>query len=296
MGLVSEAAQIMCAAPAPMPAPIRATPAKYAPIRISAPIDPPTERRDHHPSRLIGAHDGAGEQRTEDESVNPQNDPEDAVTGEARKQPPSSSTIAAGVWNDAGNIAADYMMAACPPSARATASGRRRGSVGGVRGAVRVAVVAGWAAHDLGRAPPDRMGPPGRNRAGRPALLLRAPRHGRCASSRRTACASPTRSVACSPAMRSGTSRRSGRSSASLRRRRSCAASVPLAPALTALAIENVLYTLSAAAMIAAGMIALLFRAELPAQLRGVSESGTCRACWLFSRSPCGCCGAGLRS
>ncbi|MCA1560092.1 MAG: flippase-like domain-containing protein [Acidobacteria bacterium] len=47
---------------------------------------------------------------------------------------------------------------------------------------------------------------------------------------------------------------------------------VPLAPALTALAIENVLYMLSTAAMIAAGMIALLLRAELPAQLRGVSE------------------------
>ena len=47
---------------------------------------------------------------------------------------------------------------------------------------------------------------------------------------------------------------------------------VPLAAALTALAIENVLYTLSAAAMIAAGMIALLFTFELPDPLREVSE------------------------
>jgi Lysylphosphatidylglycerol synthase TM region len=47
---------------------------------------------------------------------------------------------------------------------------------------------------------------------------------------------------------------------------------VPLTPALTALAIENVLYTLSVAAMIAAGLIALLFRFELPGELREVSE------------------------
>jgi hypothetical protein len=44
----------------------------------------------------------------------------------------------------------------------------------------------------------------------------------------------------------------------------------PLGPAVTALAIENVLYTLSAAAMIAAGMIALIARFELPAVIRGV--------------------------
>lgn len=45
---------------------------------------------------------------------------------------------------------------------------------------------------------------------------------------------------------------------------------IPLAPAVTALAIENVLYTLSAAAMIAAGMIALLARFELPQAIRGI--------------------------
>src|SRR3954463_14883949 len=47
---------------------------------------------------------------------------------------------------------------------------------------------------------------------------------------------------------------------------------VPLGPAVTALAIENVIYTLSAAAMIAAGMIALLVRFQLPAAIRGVGE------------------------
>ena len=46
----------------------------------------------------------------------------------------------------------------------------------------------------------------------------------------------------------------------------------PIAPALTALAIENVLYTLGVAAMIAAGAIALLFRVSLPVQLREFSE------------------------
>ena len=47
---------------------------------------------------------------------------------------------------------------------------------------------------------------------------------------------------------------------------------VALGPAVTALAIENVLYTLSAAAMIAAGMVALLFRFELPPAIRDVGE------------------------
>ena len=45
---------------------------------------------------------------------------------------------------------------------------------------------------------------------------------------------------------------------------------IPLGPAVTALAIENVLYTLSAAAMIAAGMLTLLLRFELPAAIRGI--------------------------
>jgi hypothetical protein len=47
---------------------------------------------------------------------------------------------------------------------------------------------------------------------------------------------------------------------------------VPLQPALTALAIENIFYTLSAAAMIVAGTIALLFAFELPGALREFSE------------------------
>jgi len=46
----------------------------------------------------------------------------------------------------------------------------------------------------------------------------------------------------------------------------------PIAPALTALAIENVLYTLGVAAMIAAGAVALLFSVSLPVQLREFSE------------------------
>jgi hypothetical protein len=47
---------------------------------------------------------------------------------------------------------------------------------------------------------------------------------------------------------------------------------VGLAPALTALAIENVIYTMSVAAMIAAGAGALLYSAALPVQLREFSE------------------------
>lgn len=47
---------------------------------------------------------------------------------------------------------------------------------------------------------------------------------------------------------------------------------VPIGVAFTALAIENVLYTLSVAAMLAAGTIALLFSVTLPLQLREFSE------------------------
>ena len=49
-------------------------------------------------------------------------------------------------------------------------------------------------------------------------------------------------------------------------------AHVPLQPALTALAIENIFYTLSTAAMIVAGTVALLFAVDLPAALREFSE------------------------
>jgi hypothetical protein len=68
---------------------------------------------------------------------------------------------------------------------------------------------------------------------------------------------------------------------------------VALAPALTALAIENVLYTLSAAAMIAAGMVALLLRFQLPPNVRGVGQlaiAGTfvlfVGALWMLWRQP----------
>ena len=47
---------------------------------------------------------------------------------------------------------------------------------------------------------------------------------------------------------------------------------VSVAAALTALAMENVLYTLSVGAMIAAGTIALLFSVDLPLAVREVSE------------------------
>jgi hypothetical protein len=47
---------------------------------------------------------------------------------------------------------------------------------------------------------------------------------------------------------------------------------IALASAIPALAIENVLYTLSVAAMIAAGMAALLFVFDLPIALREISE------------------------
>ena len=49
-------------------------------------------------------------------------------------------------------------------------------------------------------------------------------------------------------------------------------ARVPIGAALTALAIENLLYTLSVAAMIAAGSIALLLRADVAAPLRNAGE------------------------
>ena len=47
---------------------------------------------------------------------------------------------------------------------------------------------------------------------------------------------------------------------------------IPLGAALTALAIENLLYTLSAAAMIAVAMVALIFSFELPERLLEAGE------------------------
>ncbi len=47
---------------------------------------------------------------------------------------------------------------------------------------------------------------------------------------------------------------------------------VPIAPAVTALAIENVIYTLSVAAILAAGTIALLFSVRLETPVREISE------------------------
>lgn len=68
---------------------------------------------------------------------------------------------------------------------------------------------------------------------------------------------------------------------------------LPLAPALTALAIENVIYTMSVAAMIAAGAAALLFSVPLPLQVREFSEIAIAcilllflAAAWVLWRRP----------
>src|SRR5215467_1316513 len=58
---------------------------------------------------------------------------------------------------------------------------------------------------------------------------------------------------------------------------------VAIGPAITALAIENVLYTLSAAAMIAAGMIALLLRFQLPSAIRDLGEISIAATIVLFA-------------
>lgn len=68
---------------------------------------------------------------------------------------------------------------------------------------------------------------------------------------------------------------------------------VALAPAVTALAIENVLYTLSAAGMIAAGMVALLVRFQLPSAFAHMGQLVVAStlalfvvALWLLWRQP----------
>jgi hypothetical protein len=68
---------------------------------------------------------------------------------------------------------------------------------------------------------------------------------------------------------------------------------VPVGPALTALAIENVLYTLSVAAMIAAGAVALIASVDLPERLREFSEVAVAGvvaffllAAWVLWRRP----------
>lgn len=57
---------------------------------------------------------------------------------------------------------------------------------------------------------------------------------------------------------------------------------VALAPAVAALAVENVLYTLSAAAMIAAGMALLILKFELPAALHSAGEIALAATALLF--------------
>ena len=68
---------------------------------------------------------------------------------------------------------------------------------------------------------------------------------------------------------------------------------VPMGVAFTALAIENVFYTLSVAAMIAAGITALLFRGGLEHELRVAAEIGIVLvlviyigATWLLTQQP----------
>jgi hypothetical protein len=68
---------------------------------------------------------------------------------------------------------------------------------------------------------------------------------------------------------------------------------VPLSSALTALAVENLVYSLSVAAMIAAAMMALLFSFELPGTLRHASEAAVAAilaalgvALWVLWRRP----------
>jgi len=58
---------------------------------------------------------------------------------------------------------------------------------------------------------------------------------------------------------------------------------VAMGPAVTALAIENVLYTLSAAAMIASGMVALLVSFKPPSAVRGVGEIAVAGTLALFA-------------
>jgi hypothetical protein len=68
---------------------------------------------------------------------------------------------------------------------------------------------------------------------------------------------------------------------------------VPLSSALTALAVENLVYSLSVAAMIAAAMMALLFSFELPGTFRHASEAAVAAilaalgvALWVLWRRP----------
>lgn len=58
---------------------------------------------------------------------------------------------------------------------------------------------------------------------------------------------------------------------------------IPIGPALTALAIENVIYTLSVGAMIAAGAAALLGSVDLPIQLREFTEVAIAAIAMMFA-------------
>ena len=165
-------------------------------------------------------------------------------------------------------------MARCPTAVRGARSPRSVCSRRVRPAAVRVVDPAHRAGRHPRRLRANRLGSR-RHRAARAACGSRCARPpGCCASSRRTGCPSSKHSGRSSPETRSATSCRSGRSSASRPRRRSSGTRSALGPAVTALAIENVLYTLSVAAMIAAGMAALLFVFDLPARAARGQRSG----------------------
>ena len=91
-----------CATSTPMPAPTSATPTNHANTSTTEPTSPPMIAVTSMPVVLLDADDRTGDHRTEDEAVDAEHEPEQAVSRQSRR----ARRRAAGRWRRAARIRA----------------------------------------------------------------------------------------------------------------------------------------------------------------------------------------------
>ena len=230
------------------------------------------ERRADHPERLVAAHRGTDEQRSEDEPEKREHEPENAVAGKTRTETADDEDDGGRHLERAGQHARrlyDGGVSEPPP--------KRPINVTGVLTAVAGSVLFIWLVRKVGTheiwAGFQRIGwgllwivlLGGARFAVRAAawVLCIEPPH-------RLGLLTAFTAVVCGDAL--GNVTPLGPLVGEPAKIAYVRGHAPVAPALTALAIENVLYSLGVAAMIAAGAVALLFSVSLPIPLREFSE------------------------
>jgi hypothetical protein len=276
-----------------MPAPISATPTKYDANRTSAPTRPPEERRANHPERLIAAHGGTDEERPEHEPEKRQHEPEDAVARKTRTETADDKNDGGRHLERAGEHARRLYDGGVPdprPKRPITATG--------VLIALAATALFIWLVLSVG--PREIWGGFQRIGWGLGWIFLLGGARFAVRAKAWSLCIEPPHTlrfvtaftaVVCGDAL--GNVTPLGPLVGEPTKIAFVRGQTPVAPALTALAIENVLYTLGVAAMIAAGAIALLFSVPLPLQLREFSEFAIAAviatvvvAAWVLWRRP----------